>query len=107
MNCKSCTSQNQRTFNSEIKVHFLELKYLDETSVFVFPKLVVRMDCGFTEFAIPETECAYLENPLQDLGPQDSRHWREELTYQNLTPDCRSVLVKSNPLSVLLTNRLL
>ena len=68
MNCKSCTSQNQRTFNSEINVHFLELKYLDEPSVFVFPKLVVRMDCGFTEFAIPETELRLLGKPATGSG---------------------------------------
>jgi hypothetical protein len=54
MTCKSCSSENQRKFDSEISVHFHGLKNLDKPPVFVFPKLVVCMDCGFTEFAIPE-----------------------------------------------------
>jgi hypothetical protein len=60
MNCKSCTSEHQRKFSSEINVHFSGLKNLDRPPVFVFPKLLVCMDCGFTEFAIPETELSQL-----------------------------------------------
>jgi hypothetical protein len=60
MKCKSCTSANQRSFNSEINVHFLGLQNLREPSVFVFPKLLVCMDCGFTEFAIQEADLRLL-----------------------------------------------
>jgi hypothetical protein len=60
MTCKSCTSENQQRFTSEIAVHFAGLKNLDKPPVFVFPKLLVCMDCGFTEFAIPETELLLL-----------------------------------------------
>jgi hypothetical protein len=56
MSCKSCTSDNQQKFDSEIAVHFSGLKNLDKPTVFVFPTLLVCMDCGFTEFAISETE---------------------------------------------------
>jgi hypothetical protein len=56
MTCKSCSSENQRKFNSEINVHLSGLKNLDKPPVFVFPKLLICMDCGFAEFAIPETE---------------------------------------------------
>jgi hypothetical protein len=56
MTCKSCTSENRRKFASEIAIHFPGLKDLDTPHVFVFPTLLVCMDCGFTEFAIPETE---------------------------------------------------
>jgi hypothetical protein len=107
MNCKSCTSVNQRAFNSDINVHFLGRQNLQEPSVFVFPKLLVCMDCGFTEFAIPETELRLLGKAATDLGPQNSGHWREASIYQNLSPDCRSALVKSKPLNVLLMKRLL
>jgi hypothetical protein len=60
MTCKSCSSENQRKFSSEIIVHFAGLKNLDTPPVFVFPKLLVCLDCGFTEFAIPEAEVCRL-----------------------------------------------
>jgi hypothetical protein len=60
MTCKSCSSENHRKFSSEIIVHFAGLKNLDTPPVFVFPKLLVCLDCGFTEFAIPEAEVRQL-----------------------------------------------
>jgi len=55
MSCKSCQSENQRTFNGEIAIHFPGLKGLDKPIVWVYPKFLVCLNCGFTEFAIPET----------------------------------------------------
>ena len=60
MSCKSCKSENQSIFNGEIAIHFPGLKGLDKPIVWVFPKLVVCLDCGFTEFAIPDTELRQL-----------------------------------------------
>ena len=60
MVCKSCRSENQRKFNSEINVHLSGLKNLDKPPVFVFPRLSVCLDCGFAEFAIPEAELCLL-----------------------------------------------
>ena len=60
MVCKSCQSQNQRNLDAEIGIHFPGRKGLDKPPVFVFPKLLVCLDCGFTEFAIPETELRWL-----------------------------------------------
>jgi hypothetical protein len=60
MSCKSCLSDNQRNFNGEIAVHFPGIKGLDKPTVWIFPQLVVRLDCGFTEFSIPETELLQL-----------------------------------------------
>jgi hypothetical protein len=60
MSCKSCKSENQSIFNGEIAIHFPGLKGLDKPIVWVFPKLVVCLDCGFTEFAIPEKELRQL-----------------------------------------------
>jgi hypothetical protein len=56
MSCSSCQSENQRNFNGEVGIHFPGLKGLDEPVVFVFPELLVCLDCGFTEFVIPESE---------------------------------------------------
>jgi hypothetical protein len=60
MSCKSCQSPNQRNFDGEMDIHFPGLKGLDKLIVWVFPKLLVCLDCGFTEFAIPETELRQL-----------------------------------------------
>ena len=54
--CKSCQSVNQSTLNGEIGIHFPGLKGLDKPIVWVFPKLLVCLNCGFTEFAVPEAE---------------------------------------------------
>ena len=60
MSCKSCQPENQINLNGEIAIHFPEIKGLDKPIVWVFPKLVVCLDCGFTEFVIPETELRQL-----------------------------------------------
>ena len=37
-------------------IHFPELKDIDKLVVWVFPKVVVCLDCGTAEFAVPEAE---------------------------------------------------
>ena len=54
MYCKSCGSQLAGTFPAEIAIHFPGLKGLDKPHVWVFPALVVCLNCGHTEFPIPE-----------------------------------------------------
>ena len=63
MACRSCGSDNQTKFTSEINIHFPGLKNLDRPTVWVFPKLVVCLDCGFTEFSILEPELLRLAEP--------------------------------------------
>jgi hypothetical protein len=60
MSCRSCSSSNQAPFGSEIIIHFSGLKNLDTPAVMVFPKIAVCLDCGVTEFTIPETELRLL-----------------------------------------------
>jgi hypothetical protein len=60
MPCLMCASGKEAEFNSEISVHFLGLKSLDKPTVWIFPKLLVCLDCGFTWFTVPETELALL-----------------------------------------------
>jgi len=60
MNCKGCHSDKQRVFNAETAIHFPGLDGLDKPIVWVFPKLVVCLHCGFTEFAVPERELQVL-----------------------------------------------
>jgi len=58
--CRSCESDNQTEFGAEMLIHFSGLKNLDKPAVWVFPKLVVCLDCAFTEFTIPEAELRLL-----------------------------------------------
>jgi hypothetical protein len=41
-------------------LHSPGLKNIDKPVVWVFPDLVVCLDCGFAEFAIPEAELGLL-----------------------------------------------
>lgn len=56
MSCKSCQSNNQLSFRAEVNIHRPGF----EGGVFVFPDLVVCLDCGFTEFALPEFQMRLL-----------------------------------------------
>jgi hypothetical protein len=56
MACRSCGSVNQTELGAEINIHFPGRKGLDKPAVLVFPKLVVCLDCGLTQFTLPETE---------------------------------------------------
>jgi hypothetical protein len=60
MPCKSCGSVNQRKFGAEMGIHFLGLKNIDKPAVLVFPELVVCLDCGTAEFAVPEAQLRLL-----------------------------------------------
>jgi hypothetical protein len=59
MRCKACGSDNRTGFDAEINVHFPGLKNVDKP-VLVFPKLLVCLACGFTEFTLRESELLLL-----------------------------------------------
>ena len=56
MGCRSCGSANQTEFTAEIDIHVPGLRNLDKRPVLVYPKLLVCLECGFTQFTIPEAE---------------------------------------------------
>ena len=56
MSCKSCQSLNQSHFGGEMGIHFMGLRNLDKPTVWVFPQLLICMDCGFAEFVVPKAE---------------------------------------------------
>ena len=60
MSCLLCASGNHGEFGTEILIHFRGLKNLDRPIVWLFPKLLVCLDCGFSRFTIPEPELALL-----------------------------------------------
>lgn len=61
MACKRCDSNSQCVFGAEMAIHCLGLKGLDRPTVMVFQKLLVCLDCGFTEFIVPEKELRILD----------------------------------------------
>jgi hypothetical protein len=58
--CSSCGSSNQAEFPTEMLVHFGGLKNLDKPGVWLFPELLVCLECGFAQTTIPTYELAQL-----------------------------------------------
>jgi hypothetical protein len=67
--------------SSEVAIHFPGLKGLDQPIVWSFPKLLVCLECGFTEFTVPERELSVLATGkavagavmLDETGPSEKR----------------------------------
>ena len=64
--CKSCESNNLKELGSEVCVHFSGLQGLSKTPFMIFPKLMVCLDCGFTEFAFPEAQLLIVREGAAD-----------------------------------------
>ncbi|MGA7637860.1 MAG: hypothetical protein WA690_18685 [Candidatus Acidiferrales bacterium] len=61
MPCKSCGLLNQKKFSAEMGIHFLRAENIDKPTVWVFPEVIVCLDCGTAEFAVPEAALRQLE----------------------------------------------
>jgi hypothetical protein len=58
--CKSCGSVKQSKFTAEMAIHFPGLKNIDKPAVFVFPELVVCLDCGSAKYPVREAKLPLL-----------------------------------------------
>jgi len=56
MSCRQCSSDHLSTFSTETNVHFPGRGGLDMPTVWMFPEVVVCLDCGFAEFVVPKNE---------------------------------------------------
>jgi hypothetical protein len=56
MRCAGCQSDRLTDFPSEIALHFPGRGNLDKPHVFLYPKVIVCLDCGFSGFAVAEPE---------------------------------------------------
>lgn len=65
MPCKSCGSASQRKFIGEMGIRSPGLKNIDKPTAWVFPELIVCLDCGTAEFVVPTPE-------LRRLAKDDS-----------------------------------
>jgi hypothetical protein len=89
MSCKSCKSERQSNLTAEVAIHFPGLNGLDKPIVSIFPKLLVCLNCGFTEFARAAVEPYLLTVPhLQHLpeAGQDGCETRLSSAGQQATP---------------------
>lgn len=66
--CKFCDSEQLQPFTAEMAVHIPGKKNLDRPQVYVSAKLVVCLNCGTAQFAVPEAQLGQLRRapPLQD-----------------------------------------
>jgi hypothetical protein len=62
MFCVSCGSVNQVEVRAVMLVHFPGLKCLDKPGVFLFPDLLVCLDCGTSQFHVSKQELALFAN---------------------------------------------
>ena len=58
--CRLCGSPYEKKFIAEMGIRSPGLKGLDKPIVWVFPELVICLDCGVAEFAVPEAELRVL-----------------------------------------------
>jgi len=65
MDCQSCSSSRQIEMQGEVCLHFPGgLESLDKPLVWVYPKVVVCLDCGSAQFTVPETELKVIKENL-------------------------------------------
>jgi len=65
MHCESCGSSNQRKFSAEIAIDFADI---NKPAVFVFPELVLCLDCGVARFIVTGADMQQLSKYHAD-GP--------------------------------------
>jgi hypothetical protein len=80
MRCVGCQSDRLNEFPSEIALHFSGRENLDKSHVFLYPKVRVCLDCGFSGFAVAETQLQLLREGIKSssgvqlLSPSDLLH---------------------------------
>jgi hypothetical protein len=60
MSCPRCSSVSQEEFPAELMFHFRGAQNLDRPGVMIFPKVLVCLKCGFSQFTAPIQEVALL-----------------------------------------------
>jgi hypothetical protein len=68
MFCKFCTSPNNAELTAEIMIHFRGLMHLQNPGVLTFSTVSVCLDCGSTQFTIPDTELELLKEAIGNSG---------------------------------------
>jgi hypothetical protein len=65
MSCKRCGSEKQSKFGTEMNIHFPGREGLEKPSVvFSLTEVLVCLDCGLSEFTVPDCERRALADGL-------------------------------------------
>lgn len=64
MACKKCASEKQQYFSGELSVAFLAIEKLKQSPVYVVQKILVCLDCGYTELIVPTAELDQLRQGM-------------------------------------------
>ena len=64
MACKICGSEKQQLFSGKLSVASLAIEKLKQAPVYVVQKVLVCLDCGYTELIVPTTELAQLRKGI-------------------------------------------
>lgn len=70
MSCDRCASYELKVLNGEVAMHWPGLEGLKKPIVWVFPEVIVCLDCGFAVFAVPDEQREQLRND------NSSAQWR-------------------------------
>jgi hypothetical protein len=68
MPCPICVPVSPKEFSAEMMVHFRGMENLDRPGVMIFPKVLVCLNCGCSQFNAPETELALLGKLIRRLA---------------------------------------
>jgi hypothetical protein len=76
MPCPSCASHNQSEFPVEMVIHPTGLKNVNNPGVWLFPKFLVCLDCGFSQYRVPPSALASLGGRAskRECSNRASRH---------------------------------
>ena len=69
MNCAHCSSNALAEFPAEIMVHCVGIENINFPGVLIFPKLLVCLECGSTQFVIPQAELQQLTQCSRKNSP--------------------------------------
>ena len=71
-----CSHPSRQEFPAEINIHFPGMQGLTKPTVWVFPSVLVCLDCGCTEFATPDRELRALANGIKatEAAPHTLKH---------------------------------
>ena len=77
MSCPACASGNQVGFSAGMMLHSPGLKNLAKPGVWLFPELLVCLDCGVSLFTIPEPKRGWLTSgtpTAESFAQEESVH---------------------------------
>jgi hypothetical protein len=64
MHCALCQSANLAEFNTEMMIHFSGQKNIDHPGILAFPKVLICLNCGSSQFAVLENDLTLLANRI-------------------------------------------